>query len=193
MRNITTIATTAAMAMGLTVASVPPAEALGNNGLSPKQANQVRTIVKQEVRKIPRGPKGPVGPKGPAGPRGPAGSTGPAGPPGMDGLPGEMLFAFVSPIGTVDPEFSNGITTENVRYEDWPSPVNPDRVFASYCFIDLPPVRGGMVSSGIGDGFFPIVTLNLTTHVHEPDCPVRVIKTQDRESFDAAGFNILLY
>jgi hypothetical protein len=52
-------------------------------------------------------------------------------------------------------------------------------------------VRGGQVTSGIGDGFFPAVTLNFRPF--DEACPVRVISTQNRESVDAAGFNILLY
>lgn len=159
----TTTALRATLAMAMTLAvGVPSAEALGNNGLSSKQANQVRNIVKMEVAKIPRGP-----------------------------LP--MLFAFVFPGGTVDPAHSNGITDENVVYRDYESPPNPEVIFASYCFIGLPPVRGGQVTGGVGDKFGPYGLLELRPS--DETCPVRVILSDpppDTISLPA-GFHVLLY
>jgi hypothetical protein len=122
-----------ALAAFLAVGQAEPATA---GGLSREQA---RSIVKKEVRKIPRirgakgppGPRGPTGPRGPAGdpgprglagpagptgPIGPAGPAGPAGPPGIDGAP--TLFAHVFSDGSVEKGTPGGITQENVERVD---------------------------------------------------------------------------
>lgn len=148
-------------AIGLTLASVPPAEAMGN-GLSRKQVKQVRTIVRQEVSKVPRGAPGPAGP---AGAVGPAGIPGPAGPPGMDGMP--FLFATVFSDGTVNQAASNGITNENLRREE-----NPDVV--RYCFFGLPPVVGGQVTF-LAAGRSPVRMIDLFVDPEGTgDCPILV-------------------
>jgi hypothetical protein len=54
------------------------------------------------------GPQGPVGPQGPAGPQGTAGPQGPAGT--------ADAYARVAADGTVNPDFSKNVTSENVTH-----------------------------------------------------------------------------
>jgi hypothetical protein len=140
MSNTTTVAM-AVMAMGVTVASVPPAAAT-NNGVSEKT---VRAIVKKEIAKISRV----------RGPRGPAGPAGPPGPPGMDGVQGRtMWFAHIFSNGEVD-QGGRGISQENVLVGEIVDPeVGPDKLHRQYCLVGLPPPLGGQVSGDLDPGDF---------------------------------------
>lgn len=178
MRKTTTVVA-AAMAVALTAASLP-SEAT-NNGLSEKQ---IRALIKKEVAKIPRGPRGPAGPTGAMGPEGPA---------GMDGFP--SLLARVV-YGEVDASRSVGITQENVRIEE--SEAQDDQgmtvVSTTYCFIGLPPVMGGQVTTDGHEGSGALVSPKLQLNPFDPECPIRVW-SQGRDQFVAVqdSFHILLY
>ena len=141
--------TSVAIATVLSLAAVQPAAALGNNGLSNKQAKQVRTIVKQEVRKILRGPRGEKGLDGPAGPAGP---IGPPGLPGVDGVDGAGTFRFaeISKGGFL--VRGRGISQENIIATEFPDPNLENVDHAEYCIVGLPTPLAAQVSTTVDIG-----------------------------------------
>jgi hypothetical protein len=170
MSNTTKVAM-AAMAAGLALSLVQPAEA--GNGLSKKQ---VQKIIRQEVAKALR--------------------AGPPGPPGMDGAEGPMfLFAHIFPDPSpsqepqVDEANSSGITQDNLRFEEFQDPLQ-ERTVSSYCFTGLPPVRGGQVTTGVGDTFVPGF---LTVNPESESCGVRVFVNQSPGAIPGSDFFVLLY
>jgi len=192
----TKMAVAIATALG-TVASV---SADATAALSKNEVKQVRKIAKQEIIRV----QGATGLTGPSGPPGMGGAAGPGGPPGMDGPPGpqgnpgpgamNVLFAHVFRDGetvVVDEDQSSGITQENVRFEEFLTAAGAEPV-SSYCFSDLPPVRGGQVTLGTGDSYFgPQVFLLVGTGTG--DCRVRVIVNQSQFFADPHDFYLLLY
>jgi len=157
-RNNTISMVLAVAAAALTVGSVPAGAA--TTGLS---AAQVRAIVKQEVAKIPRI----------VGPRGPAGTPGQAGPPGMDGFP--SLFARLV-YGEVDATRSVGITQENVKTVETQAQDDQGRTVVSttYCFIGLPSVMGGQITTDGHEGSGALVSPKLQMNPFDSECPIRV-------------------
>lgn len=134
--------------LAATLAAVQPAAATGSGGLN---ANQVRKIVKEEVRKIQR-IKGPTGPQGAAGPAGPSGPPGP-GPGGV-----QMRYASIDTNGVL--VSGRGIAQENITVEEVPDPGEGDLVPVStlYCISDLP---GTPVSGQVSIDFDPHSFLDL--------------------------------
>jgi hypothetical protein len=123
-------------------------------------------------------------------PSGPQGAKGPA---GADGFP--SLFARVV-FGEVDASRSVGITQEHVRTEQREVPDDRGRILVStsYCFIGLPPVVGGQVTTDCHEGSGALVSPKLQMNPFDTECPVRV-SLQGRNQFAAIAdsFFILLY
>lgn len=178
----------AVAAMATTLAAVQPAAAT-NDGVSEKRA---RAIVKQEVAKIQR-VRGPAGPRGPMGAPGPAGPNGDTGPAGMDGFP--SLFARVV-FGEVDASRSVGITQENVLTQETQVPDDQGGTVVSttYCFIGLPPIMGGQVTTDGNEGSGAVVSPKLQMNPFDQGCPIRVsLQGSNQFAAVADSFYILLY
>jgi len=111
----------------------------------------------------------------------------------MDGIP--SLFARVV-FGNVDAERSVGITQENVRTEQREVPDDRGRILVSttYCFVGLPQVMGGQVTTDGHEGSGALVSPKLQMNPFDTECPLRV-SLQGRNQFAAVqdSFYILLY
>lgn len=105
-----------------------------------------------------------------------------------------FLFAHVfadpgfPPGAVVDEANSSGITQANVRFEEFEDPLQ-DRRVASYCFTGLPPVRGGQVTTDVGDTFIP----GFLRLEGSDSCGVRVIVNHLPGVFPGSDFFVLLY
>lgn len=218
MNRLIVCSVSAALAAVLAAGYSHPVDAHGRSkakqGLSKHQAVK---LIRQQVSRLPRrpGPRGPAGPKGATGPagqrgeqglrgqkgdHGPQGPVGPAGPPGMDGQ--SLLFGHVYSDGSIEEGTTGGIFQENVRRVDTHIPYSdPEEVpnhpgFTSvkYCFSDLPPVFGGVVSIDT-PGDFPAVahTPFISIATEDPSCSPAVVITNGGVAHASASFYVLLY